>query len=159
MVDVTLVKLVICFVKEMIIFVHTILDRSGNKTVRLQYYCKLDKNIPHNAHHWGILFTSLTLTQGIKITLSLEEQCIILKFDFDFTNPSPRPRNLRSCLIKGTKLCSPFLTERVTCSKRMPIFIQFFSGTGSKFYNWAFSAKSAVKIALEMAGYWPGSFW
>lgn len=69
MVDVTLVKLVICFVKEMIIFVHTILDRSGNKTVRLQYYWKLDKNIPHNAHHWGMLFTSLTLTQGIKITL------------------------------------------------------------------------------------------
>ena len=91
MVDVTLVKLVICFVKEMIIFVHTILDRSGNKTVRLQYYWKLDKNIPHIAHHWGILFTSLTLTQGIKITLSLEERCIILKFDFDFTNPSPPP--------------------------------------------------------------------
>lgn len=91
MVDVTLVKLVICFVKEMIILVHTILDRSGNKPVRLQYYCKLDKNIPHNAHHWGILFTSLTLTQGIKITLSLEERYIILKFDFDFTNPSPSP--------------------------------------------------------------------
>ena len=90
MVDVTLVKLVICFVKEMII-VHTILDRSGNKTVRLQYYWKLDKNIPHIAHHWGILFTSLTLTQGIKITLSLEERYIILKFDFDFTNPSPSP--------------------------------------------------------------------
>ena len=157
MVDVTLVKLVICFVKEMIILVHTILDRSGNKPVRLQYYCKLDKNIPHNAHHWGILFTSLTLTQGIKITLSLEERCIILKFDFDFTNPSP-PRNLRSCLIKGTKLCSPFLTEKVTCRKRMPIFIQFLSGRGSKFYNWTFSAKTAVKIALEMAGYWPGSF-
>ena len=86
MVDVTLVKLVICFVKEMIIFVHTILDRSGNKTVRLQYYWKLDKNIPHTAHHWGILFTSLTLTQGIKITLSLEERYIILKFDFDFIN-------------------------------------------------------------------------
>ena len=132
MVDVTLVKLVICFVKEMIILVHTILDRSGNKPVRLQYYCKLDKNIPHNAHHWGILFTSLTLTQGIKITLSLEERYIILKFDFDFTNPSPSPPpNLRSCLIKGTKLCSPFLTERVTCRKRMPIFIQFLSGTGS----------------------------
>ena len=91
MVDVTLVKLVICFVKEMIILVHTILDRSGNKPVRLLYYCKLDKNIPHNAHHWGILFTSLTLTQGIKITLSLEERNIILKFDFDFTNPSPSP--------------------------------------------------------------------
>ena len=28
-----------------------------------------------------------------------------------------------------------------------------------KIYNWAFSAKSAVKIALEMAGYWPGFFW
>ena len=91
MVDVTQVKLVICFVKEMIILVHTILDRSGNKPVRLQYYCKLDKNILHNAHHWGILFTSLTLTQGIKITLSLEERYIILKFDFDFTNPSPSP--------------------------------------------------------------------
>ena len=131
MVDVTLVKLVICFVKEMIIFVHTILDRSGNKTVRLQCYWKLDKNIPHTAHHWGILFTSLTLTQGIKITLSLEEGYIILKFDFDYTNPSPPPRNLRSCLIKGTKLCSPFLTEKVTCRKRMPIFIQFLSGRGS----------------------------
>ena len=91
MVDVTLVKRVICFVKEMITFVHTILDRSGSKTVRLQYYWKLDKNIPHTAHHWGILFTSLTLTQGIKITLSLEEGYIILKFDFDFTNPSPPP--------------------------------------------------------------------
>ena len=129
-----------------------------NKTVRLQCYWKLDKNIPNTAHHWGILFTSLTRTQGIKITLSLEEGYIILKFDFDFT-PPPRPRNLRSCLIKGTKLCSPFLTEKVTCRKRMPMFIQFLSGTGSKIYNWAFSANSAVKIALEMAGYWPGSFW
>ena len=117
-----------------------------NKTVRLQCYWKLDKNIPNTAHHWGILFTSLTRTQGIKITLSLEEGYIILKFDFDFT-------------IKGTKLCSPFLTEKVTCRKRMPMFIQFLSGTGSKIYNWAFSVKSAVKIALEMAGYWPGSFW
>ena len=41
----------------------------------------------------------------------------------------------------------------------MPMFIQFLSGTGSKISNWAFSANSAVKIALEMAGYWPGSFW
>ena len=40
----------------------------------------------------------------------------------------------------------------------MPIFIQFLSGKGSKIYNWAFSAKSAVKIALEMAGYWPSPF-
>ena len=39
------------------------------------------------------------------------------------------------------------------------IFIQFLSVTGSKIYNWAFLAKSAVKIALEMAGYWPGFFW
>ena len=122
--------------------------------MRLQYYWKLDKNIPHIAHHWGILFTSLTLTQGIKITLR--------RGVYDFTNPpppTPPPRNLRSCLIKGTKLCSPFLPQQVTCRKRMPIFIQFLSGTGSNIYNWTFSAKSAVKIALEMAGYWPGSFW
>ena len=59
--------------------------------MRLQYYWKLDKNIPHAAHHWDILFTSLTLTQGIKIFLSLEERYIILKFDFDFTNLSPSP--------------------------------------------------------------------
>ena len=59
--------------------------------MRLQYYWKLDKNIPHTAQRWGILLTSLTLTQGIKITLSLEEGYIILKFDFDFTNPPPPP--------------------------------------------------------------------
>ena len=126
----------------MIIFVHTILDRSENKTVRLQYYWKLDKNIPHAAHHWGILFTSLTLTQGIKIFLSLEERYIILQFDFDFTNsplslplPPPPPRNHRSFVIKGTRLCSPvlILTEHVTCRKKDAYLYNFCLEQGRKF--------------------------
>ena len=42
--------------------------------------------------------------------------------------------------------------------ERMPIFIQFLSGTGWKIYNWAFLSKSAIKTATEMAGYRPGTF-
>ena len=166
MVDVTLVKLVICFVKEMIILVHTILDRSGNKPVRLQYYCKLDKNIPHTAHHWGILLTSLTLTQGIKITLSLEERYIILQFDFDFTNsplsPPLPPRNHKSFLTKGTKLCSParfFFSLSKSHAGKESLFIQFLSGTGSQIYHRALLTKRAIKMAPEKAAYWPGFFW
>ena len=136
--------------------------------MRLQYYWKLDKNIPHTAHHWSILFTSLTMTQGIKITLSSKERYIIRQFDFDFTNsplplplPPPPARNHRSFLTKGTKLCSParfFFSVTKSHAGKESLFIQFLSGTGSQIYHRALLTKSAIKMAPEKAGYWPSFF-
>ena len=39
------------------------------------------------------------------------------------------------------------------------LFIQFLSGTGSQIYHRALLTKSAIKMAPEKAGYWPGFFW